>query len=175
MSYDIWEKSVPKELTGDRLWKMTIYRLALFLSDVSWHDVSKLIDDERTKGVSNQLYRSIGSIGANIDEGYSYSTGGNRARYWEYALGSARESREWYYRARHILGEQVITHRLSYLTRIIQLLIVAIPVQRKLSLREDRAEYSIVEDSEGDHSDAEDGITLKTFKDLLLTVPLPDL
>ena len=175
MDYETWLKSVSKKLTGDSLWNMTVYRLALFLSDVAWHAVSKLNDDERTKGVSNQLYRAIGSIGANIAEGYSYSTGGNRARYWEYALGSARESREWYYRARHILGEPVLNHRLSYLTRIVQLLITAVPAQRNLALREGRAEYSVITNPTEDDQDTQDSVTTEDLADLLSTVPLPDL
>jgi len=31
MNYDDWLKSVPKEITGDLLWKVEAYRLALFL------------------------------------------------------------------------------------------------------------------------------------------------
>ena len=141
MNYEDWIATVPKDFTGDSLWKMTVYRLALFLSDISWQDVTKLAQDRRTESLSNQLYRSLGSIGANLAEGYSYSTGGNRARYFEYALGSARESRERYFRGRHILGDPVVEHRLSYLTRIVQMLIVAMPLQRKVSLREEREPY----------------------------------
>ena len=141
MNYEDWIATVPKDFTGDSLWKMTVYRLALFLSDISWQDVTKLAQDRRTESLSNQLYRSLCSIGANLAEGYSYSTGGNRARYFEYALGSARESREWYFRGRHILGDPVVEHRLSYLTRIVQMLIVAMPLQRKVSLREEREPY----------------------------------
>ena len=141
MNYEDWIATVPKDFTGDNLWKMTVYRLALFLSDISWQDVTKLAQHRRTESLSNQLYRSLCSIGANLAEGYSYSTGGNRARYFEYALGSARESREWYFRGRHILGDPVVEHRLSYLTRIVQMLIVAMPLQRKVSLREEREPY----------------------------------
>ncbi len=40
---------------------------------------------------------TVGSIRANIAEGYSRGTGKDRARFYEYALGSARESRDWYF------------------------------------------------------------------------------
>lgn len=141
MNYDEWMKSVPQSITNDRLWTLIAYRLALFLSDIAWYDVTKLISDQRTRSLSDQLYRAVGSIGANLAEGYSYSTGGNRARYFEYALGSARESREWYYRGRHVLGPQVTEHRLSLLARIAQLLIGYIPEQRTASLREESVKY----------------------------------
>lgn len=48
---------------------------ALFLSDLSWHDVSKLVKDRRTAGVADQLYRAVGKISSNICEGYSRGTG----------------------------------------------------------------------------------------------------
>ncbi len=47
MNYEQWEKTVPETITGDSLWKMTAYRLALFLADLGWHDVTKLMRDQR--------------------------------------------------------------------------------------------------------------------------------
>ena len=143
MNFDDWVKTVPDTITSDRLWSVTAYRLALFSSTIGWHDVSRLIKDARTVSLADQLYRSLGSIHANYAEGYSYSTGGNRARYFEYALGSARESRDWYYDARFVLGDDVMNHRLALLARIIQLLTVTIPDQRKSTLRESKPEYVV--------------------------------
>ena len=56
--------------------------------------------------------------------------GNDRARFFEYALGSAREARDWYYKGRHVLGEEVFNHRSDYLTEIIKLLISMIAQQR---------------------------------------------
>src|SRR5919108_3369312 len=112
MRYSEWEKTIPEAIRADSLWKMTAYRLALFLSDVGWHDVTKLMKDRRTIALSDQLYRALGSIGANLAEGYSRGTDKDRARFYEYALGSAREARDWYFKARHVLGEEVTSHRL---------------------------------------------------------------
>jgi four helix bundle protein len=72
--------------------------------------------DRRTFGVSDQPYRALGSVSANLAKGYSRGTGRDRARFYEYALGPARESRDWYYKARHILGDEVTEHRLDFLT-----------------------------------------------------------
>ena len=137
MNYDDWVKSVPPEITGDSLWKMEAYRLALFLADLGWHDVTKLMKDKRTLGLSDQLYRAVGSIGANVAEGYSRGTGKDRARFYEYGLGSARESRGWYYDGRHVLGEKVAEHRIQLSTQIIRLLLTMVPDQRGSLLRED--------------------------------------
>jgi four helix bundle protein len=94
MNYQEWAGSVPREITGDPLWRVEAYRLALFAAEVGWHDVTKLIGDQRTRSLSDQLYRALGSVSANIAEGYSRGTGRDPARFYEYALGSARESRD---------------------------------------------------------------------------------
>jgi four helix bundle protein len=143
MTYEEWEKSIADEIKRDSLWKMTAYRLALFASDIGWQDTTKLADDCRTRSLSDQLYRSLGSISANLAEGYSRGTGRDRARFYEYALGSARESRDWYFKARHVLGDRVYQHRLSLLTRIIQLLLKMIPQQRGRVLRDTPEVYQI--------------------------------
>jgi len=135
MKYDEWEATVPEAITGDPLWSVEAYRLALFAADIGWEDVTKLVKDLRTRSLSDQLYRSLGSISANIAEGYSRGTGKDRAHFYEYALGSARETRDWYYKARHILDDAVIEHRLSLQTQIIRLLLKMIPNQRRSGIR----------------------------------------
>jgi four helix bundle protein len=86
--------------------------------------------------LSDQLYRSLGSISASVAEGYSRETSRDRARFYEYALGAARESRDWYFKARYVLGDPVYLHRLALLTRVIQLLLAMIPQQGDHVLRE---------------------------------------
>src|SRR6476469_4107874 len=113
MNYQEWEASVPAAIISDSLWRMEAYRLALFAADIGWQDVTALIQDKRTIALADQLYRALGSVGANLAEGYSRGTGKDRARFYEYALGSARESRDWYYKGRHILAESVVAHRLD--------------------------------------------------------------
>ena len=144
MTYDIWLATVPHTITADPLWSMKVYRQALFLGDIAWQDVTKLSSDRRTWGLSDQLYRAIGSVGANIAEGYGRGTGKDRARFYEYALGSARESRDWYYKGRHILGDNVIQHRIALLAEIIRMLLVIIPAQRGRTIREESVAYDII-------------------------------
>jgi four helix bundle protein len=141
MTYNDWLASVPPELTNDPLWRMEVYRLAVFAGDLAWHDVSKLAGDKCTVGLSDQLYRAIGSVSANISEGYSRQSGKDQARFYEYALGSAREARGWYYQGRHVLSEGVSMHRLKLLTRIIRLLLTIIPAERGYRLKEKQTPY----------------------------------
>lgn len=145
MDYESWAKTVPEMITGDSLWRVQAYRLALFLADLAWYDASKLAKDKRTLDLASQLFRAVGSIEANISEGYSRGGGRDRARFYEYALGSARESRGWYYKSRHVLGEDVATHRMGLLTQIVRLLLTIIPDQRSAErfLHEESPEYLV--------------------------------
>lgn len=142
MNFDSWVQTVPDEIKDDPLWKMRVYRLSLFAVDIGWRDVSKLSQDKRTLRLSDQLYRALGSISANIAEGYSRSSAKDRFRFYEYALGSARESRDWYYKARHLLGEPVMTHRIQYLTQIIRLLLTILPRKNQTIFREQAPTYT---------------------------------
>lgn len=141
MNYREWEITVPVEIKGDSVWKSEAYRLALFAADLGWHDATKLLTDKRTISVADQLYRSVGAVSADVEEGYSRGTGRDRARFYEYGLGSAREARGWYFKGRHVLGPEVTGHRLQLLTQIVKLLLTMIPDQRGQVLREDSPPY----------------------------------
>jgi four helix bundle protein len=130
MDYETWETTVSRVLKDDALWNVKAYRLALYASDMGWPDITRLAHDPRTSRLSGQLCRALGSVGANIAEGYSRSSHKEKAHYYEYALGSARESRHWYWEGRQVIGEQVVEDRLSTLTEIIRLLLAMIPDQR---------------------------------------------
>ena len=144
-NYSDWENSVPKTITGDPLWGMRVYRLSLFVGDLGWEDVTRLYRDQRTVSLAGQLYRALGSISANISEGYSRGTGKARALFYEYALGSARESRDWYFHGRQVLGEDVFVHRGEVLAEICRLLLHMIPSQRKRIVQEETINYSLTE------------------------------
>lgn len=143
MNYTGWENQLDENIKSDVLWKMEVYRLSLFSADIGWFDVTKLAKDTRTQKLSDQLYRALGSISANIAEGYSRSSGRDQARFYEYALGSARESRDWYFKSRHVLGNTVIEHRIELLTEIIRLLLKIIQNTRKNYLKESQSAYEV--------------------------------
>ncbi len=141
MEFKEWEISVPEAMKRDSLWKMTAYRYAAFLSDQCWQDVSILMKDRRTISLADQLYRAVCSVGANLAEGYSRSTGKDRALFYQYALGSARESQDWYFKARFVLSEEIFNQRTKVLVEIIRLLLTMIPQQRGRVLREEQDSY----------------------------------
>ena len=115
--------------SNDPLRRMRAYQIAMDLLKTAWFDAKALSADAPTLQMSGQLYAAIGSILANIAEGYSRSSGTDRARFFEYALGSVRESITWYEGARPVLGESVTT-RLNDLEEIRRLLLAIIPRER---------------------------------------------
>lgn len=156
MNFEEWKAEVPTTITRDVLWQMKVYQVALFLGDLAWYDSRKLIQDRSLIALADQLYRAAGSISANTSEGYSRASGKDQARFYEYALGSARESRDWYFKARHVLGSVVTNHRLNLLAEIIRQLLVMIPGHRGKYIREDQVNYEIY-----------------SLEELLQNVPLP--
>ena len=119
-----WTTSVPRAVRDDAMWEMEAYRLGLYVCDNAWDDVTALGEDTRTRSLADQLYRSLGSISANIAEGYSRGGGRDRARFLEYALDSER-----------------VQSQIDVLTSIIRLLLVMVKDQRTVHLREPEVSY----------------------------------
>ncbi len=169
MNYAEWLKTVPEEIRGDPLWKQEAYRLALFAAGLGWSDTTKLFRDGRTVKLAAQLFDAVGSVGANISEGCSRGHGKDRARFYEYALGSALESGTWYFNGRHVLGDTVSRHRLQLHTQIIRLLLSMLPATRGFSLHEDSPPSSLTIEDDLLAVEASD---LPSLTD---SVPMPEL
>jgi four helix bundle protein len=114
---------------------VSAYRLGLFLGDKAWQDVGVLWRNGVTRPTAAQLYRAIWSVPANTAEGYSRTSGRDRARLFEYALGSTREAAVWYRAARRVLNEEVVDMRTAALAEIRRLLLVMVPVERSKGRR----------------------------------------
>jgi four helix bundle protein len=117
---------------------MRAYQLAVQLLEESWEDVDELRQNDAMKKVSGQLYSAIGSISARLSEGYSRSSGRDRAHIFEYALGSARESMAWYQAAKPVLGAKRCQPKLDKLEEIRRLLLAIIPRERGRLIRPNR-------------------------------------
>jgi four helix bundle protein len=125
-----WEAAPPEDLEGDPIWRLPAYRIALFLSEVVREDVETIARHAANSHVPAQLERAVDSIGVNITEGYSRFSGRDRARYYEMALGSAREAREWYRRCSRWLGGTEVRERTLLLTQAVRILTSAVPRER---------------------------------------------
>jgi len=129
--YDAWMAQVPGAITSERAWKFYAYRKALYLYDLCWDDCTELTRHPLGRPVANQLIRSAGSISANIEEGYGRGWGKDRLYFLRVALGSARESKGWYWKSHHLLPRAVLDHRLALLDEVIALLVTEITRQKR--------------------------------------------
>ena len=122
----------------DPLERMSAHRYARELVKLAWEDGLLLQANPLTPGIAEQFYESVGSIAANLGEGYSKSSGPDRARSFEYALGSARETVEWYESGRPVLTDERVNGRLEILGHIIRLLVAVIPRERNRTIKPGR-------------------------------------
>jgi len=130
-SFEEWVEQVPESLKRDPLWNFQVYPKALYVYDRAWEDCEHLLKDPRGRAVANQLIRSAGSICANIEEGYGRGYGKEYSYFLRVSMGSARESRGWYYRGRRLLPTDVLSHRIALLDEIIAMLAPNIQRQRQ--------------------------------------------
>ena len=98
--YETWERTVPDELARDPLWSLRVYRAAL----VRGPDRPPRC---RVAGAETSIaVRSRTNCGAPRSRSAPTSPKATAAsarridgKFYEYALGSARESRDWYFKA----------------------------------------------------------------------------
>ena len=135
MKYTEWLAIVPDDLKNDSLWQFNLYPKTVFLYDLLWEDCECLMKDVRGRAIAEQIIRSGGSISANIEEGFGRGFGAEFAYFLRVALGSARETRGWYYRARRLLKPEVLEHRLGLLDEIIGVLVKSVDHQKQQSKR----------------------------------------
>jgi four helix bundle protein len=105
--------------TMDRLETVGFYIKAQQLWDDFWEDSEIIGKDYRGREIVKQLTRSVGSIAANIEEGYGRGFGKEYPQFLRIARGSARETKGWYQRAKRLLAEAVLAKRVSTLNQII--------------------------------------------------------
>ena len=91
-----WEKSQPDAITKDPIWTLNCYREALFLVALAQQDIGRVEKRDPFAKAKAQLLTSVGSVAANIAEGYGRMTVADRTRFLNYALGSTREAMTWY-------------------------------------------------------------------------------
>jgi four helix bundle protein len=108
----------------DPLQRVQVYRLAMELIPVARADAAALRYTPGVRELQSQLVRAVGSIAANVAEGYSRTGAADRRKFYEYALGSAREAEVWYATAG--FSQERGAEALKRLTSIRRLLLVMI-------------------------------------------------
>ncbi len=130
MEYVNWEKTVHERIKQESIWQFWGYRKALFAYELVWQDCDILNLDARGKAVAQQLIRSAGSVSANLEEGHGRGYGKQRNWFFKVAIGSARESKGWYWRAEHLLAKDILDHRLALFDEVLALLVTELQRQQ---------------------------------------------
>ena len=115
----------------DKLDELIFYQKSLTLWDEFWGDSEILMKDARGREIAKQMTKSVGSISANIEEGYGRGFGKEYPQFLRIARGSARESRGWYKKSKFLLPEELVTKRDSALGEIIAMLAKTISTLEK--------------------------------------------
>ena len=110
--------------------RVAAYRMAESLARDAYLDARRIAMDPLLRSTAVQLVRAVGSIAANVAEGFPRRSPADRARFYEYDLGSVLESRRWYLTARPALPAELLHDRLKVLASIRRLLVAMIRNER---------------------------------------------
>ncbi len=135
MTYEEWDANVHDTVKRDATWHVQAYRLGLYMADCAWLDCERLAADPRGASAAQQLVRAVGSVPANVAEGYAKRSAKDRVRYFEYALGSVAEARAWYVTAARGLSPDVVRTRCEVLLSLTRLLLAMIRGERARTAR----------------------------------------
>src|ERR1019366_476221 len=119
-----WEGAAGESRRSDPLWSVQAYRISLYLIKCHTFDRGTIARLAKAAAL-DQLTRALGSIAANIAEGYSRLSIADRTRFYGYALGSTRESIAWYDTLRIELGG-LVDERQAVLIQVRRLLLTTL-------------------------------------------------
>ncbi len=129
-SFEAWKETVSVEIQCEKFWDLIAYQKALYLYHLVWLDTQAWMRDSRGIEIARQLVRSTGSISANIEEGFGRGFGKQLIYFYSVSLGSARETKGWYYRAKNLLTADILQDRLTLTGEIVALLVTEINRQK---------------------------------------------
>ena len=102
----------------DKLDELQFYQDAMALWDDCWEDCDILMKDPRGRELAKQLTNAVGSVCANIEEGYGRGFGKEYPHFLRISRGSARESKGHYLRSKFLLPKSTIEDRVERLESI---------------------------------------------------------
>ena len=121
---------VPEAIRADPIWRLPAYRYSLYLAD-QLRATERQMRRACTRRTVDQLLDAAQSISSNIAEGYSRTGGPERAKFFEYANSSARETRDWLFKARTAFDPITATSLIELVTRVMKILTAVIPRERE--------------------------------------------
>ena len=124
------EAQVPEAIRAAPIWRLPAYRYALYLAD-QLDDAAPRLRRVCTRRTVDQLFDAAHSISSNIAEGYSRTGGPDRAKFFEYANSSARETRDWLFKGRKAFDTATAEAYIELVTPIMKILTAVIPRERE--------------------------------------------
>jgi four helix bundle protein len=118
-----WERTVSRAITSDAIWKLDVYRAALFLIYCSRTDIRSIPGLRPEDELADQLLTAAASVSAHIAESYCRWSIADQLKFLGYALGSLRECISWYEGSRDRLPHAVVEERELLIARIRALLL----------------------------------------------------
>jgi four helix bundle protein len=118
----LWDARQPPWERQDPVWTLIAFRLSRFVLDLARADL-RAVAHRVPLRTRDQLLRAVASISANVGEGYARPGNAERARFYAFALGSAREATVWYRAIGDALPGNVLEQRVAVLARIRRLLL----------------------------------------------------
>ena len=126
-----WERTCSRAITSDTVWKLDVYRAALFLIYCARADIRSIPGLRFEDELADQLLTAAASVSAHIGESYGRWGVADQLKFLGYALGSVRECISWYEGSRDRLLPGVVDDRELLIARIRALLLGYIRSLRK--------------------------------------------
>jgi four helix bundle protein len=124
-AFRAWEACAPPSFCDDPIWRFHAYRVALYLLDLAASDARGLNSRRCSNHQVDRMVRAVGSISANVSEGFGRSRPVDRSRFFGIALDSLRESLSWYRAVRADLPDGIADLRFEQLSELRRILIGA--------------------------------------------------
>jgi four helix bundle protein len=131
LEFEQWQVQVPKTIRNESFWNLIAYQKALCLYELIWEDTNTWLRDMRGRELARQIIRSADSICSNIEEGYGRGFGKELLYFYRIALGSARETKGHYYRAKVFVSPDILEQRLTLASEVVALLLTEINRQKR--------------------------------------------
>ena len=111
--------NTPRHFTDLKVWQVS-HNLYLF----ALKDIESFPNTRGAYSLADQLLRSIGSISANISEGFNRRSTKHYISYLDNSIGTTNEAENWYYKVEGAqwLKKDVVKERVEILSEIRQML-----------------------------------------------------
>lgn len=114
LSYEEWLLTVDKMVTRWSMWRLEVYRLAMYFGELAFLDLDRIVAQE-PQFEGDDFLLQASKISAKIAFGHGPGFRTIQLEGFGEALGAARGARQWYEHTEGWLGNERSRHRLKLL------------------------------------------------------------